>query len=138
MNMKKKLCSALIFLLVANLHAFSIPDSVSIDTITNYNGWGWEVLVVKNNYITLGIVPSIGGRVLQYDLGIDTFMIVNPSLLGQHVSNPYSGTYGYGGYKTWPSPQSIWNWPPPPTLAWGNYEYETLHASKDSVKIWLK
>ncbi len=119
------------------------PDSVSIDTVSNYNGWGWdEILVVKNNYITLGIVPLIGGRVLQYDLGIDTFMIINESLLGDVFPGPsptpWDGTWGYGGYKTWPAPQSVWNWPPPPILDWGAYEYEVFQYSNDSVCVWLK
>jgi hypothetical protein len=101
-----------------------------------------EILVVKNNYITLGIVPLIGGRVLQYDLGIDTFMIINESLLGDVFPGPsptpWDGTWGYGGYKTWPAPQSVWNWPPPPILDWGAYEYELFQYSNDSVCVWLK
>jgi hypothetical protein len=118
------------------------PDSVTIDTINNYHNWGWDVLVVQNKYITLGIVPSIGARVLQYDLGTDTFMIVNEALFGDlfysNSPTPYSTTWGYGGYKTWPAPQSNWGWPPPPTLAWGNYEYEVFQNSNDSVVIWMK
>lgn len=124
------------------LSSYAAPDSVSLDTINDYHGWGWEVLVVSNNYITIGIVPAIGGRVLQYDLDTDTFMIINESLFGQlfydESSSPWNGNWGYGGYKTWPAPQSVWNWPPPPTLAWGNYEYEVTHASNDSVVIWLR
>jgi hypothetical protein len=131
--------------LAAGIHILSAaaPDSVSIDTINNYNSWGWdEILVVRNNYITLGIVPSIGGRVLQYDLGLDTFMIINESLLGDIFTppsqSPWNSTWGYGGYKTWPAPQSVWNWPPPPILDWGAYDYEVFQTSGDSVVVWLK
>ena len=94
----------------------------------------------------MGIVPVIGARVLQYDLGVDTFMIINDDLFGQlfdvssGISGPWSNKYGYGGYKTWPAPQSEWpgTWPPPPIMDWGEYEYEVTHASKDSVTVWLK
>lgn len=131
------------FLSVSSISLLATTDSVSIDTIENYNGWGWEVLVVENNFITVGVIPSIGARVLQYDLGVDSFMITNPTLYGDLFHDPYGpspwdGTWGYGGYKTWPAPQSNWNWQPPPTLAWGNYEYEVFQASKDSVTIWMK
>ncbi len=140
--MLKKFIVLFSLLLIIRYTVYGTPDSVTIDTVTNYHGWGWDVLVVSNNYITLSIVPSIGARVLQYDLGTDTFMIVNESLLGEVFYDPsptpWDGNWGYGGYKTWPAPQSIWNWPPPPTLAWGNYEYEVTHASNDSVVIWMK
>ncbi len=144
--MHKKLIVTVCCFFVFGFSLYGIEDSVSIDTINNYHGWGWDVLVVSNHYITLGIVPAIGGRVLQYDLGIDTFMIINDDLLGQmfdpavNIYGPWNGTWAYGGYKTWPAPQSEWpgSWPPPPILDWGEYEYETIHASKDSVTLWLK
>jgi len=73
-------------------------------------------------------------------------MIINDDLLGQmfdlavNIYGPWNGTWAYGGYKTWPAPQSEWpgSWPPPPILDWGEYEYEIIHASKDSVTLWLK
>jgi hypothetical protein len=140
--MIKKIFTSVFLALTLHVMLYSVPDSVVVDTIDNYQGWGWEVLVVHNNFITLGIIPSIGARVLQYDLGVDTFMIANESLFGEYFYNPsptpYDGNWGYGGYKTWPAPQSIWNWPPPPTMAWGNYEYEVFQTSPDSVVIWMK
>jgi hypothetical protein len=143
--MIKKACTTLFLAGMLNFLIYAAVDSVVVDTINNYNGWGWEVLVVHNNYITLGVIPSIGARVLQYDLGVDTFMIVNPLLFGDYFygtlnnsPTPYSTTWGYGGYKTWPAPQSNWNWPPPPTLAWGNYDYEVFQYNRDSSMIWMK
>ena len=144
--MCKKIIYSVCCFFVLSFSVYGVEDSVSIDTINNYHGWGWDVLVVSNNYITMGIVPVIGARVLQYDLGVDTFMIVNDNLFGQlfdpstSIYGPWSGTWGYGGYKTWPAPQNEWpgSWPPPPILDWGEYEYQTLYASKDSVTVWLK
>jgi hypothetical protein len=141
--MFKKFTFSLLFALSIQFLVSAAPDSVSVDTTDNYNGWGWnDILVVHNNFITLGIVPSIGGRVLQYDLGVDTFMITNESLYGDLFTlpspTPWDGSWGYGGYKTWPAPQSVWNWPPPPVLDWGIYDYEVFDYSGDSVTIWLK
>jgi hypothetical protein len=141
--MFKKFTFYLLFALSIQFQVSAAPDSVSVDTTDDYNGWGWsDILVVHNNFITLGIVPSIGGRVLQYDLGVDTFMITNESLYGDLFTlpspTPWDGSWGYGGYKTWPAPQSVWNWPPPPVLDWGIYDYEVFDYSGDSVTIWLK
>jgi len=142
--MIKKIAITISFMMATSSLVKATPDSVSIDTVQNYNGWGWDtILVVKNNFITLGIVPSIGGRVLQYDLDVDTFMIINDDLLGDmfdpsdNIYGPWNGNWGYGGYKTWPAPQDEWpgTWPPPPILAWGKYQYEVFQTSKDSVVI---
>lgn len=147
MNISKKLSVILSLILFISLQTKAAPDSVSVDTIDNYQGWGWDtILVVKNNFITLGVVPCIGGRVLQYDLETDTFMIINDDLLGDifdpsvNIYGPWNGNWGYGGYKTWPAPQDDWpgTWPPPPILAWGNYAYEVFQTSKDSVVIRMK
>lgn len=130
------------FLICTNLSSYSQTDSISIDTVSNYQGWGWDVLVIKNSYITLAVVPAIGGRILAYNLAVDTFMITNPAQYGKvyytNTNNPYNGSWGYGGFKTWPAPQSVWNWPPPPTLAWGNYDYQLLKANNDSLTLLLK
>lgn len=141
----KKIKGTLILAIAISLTVNAQSDSVSIDTISNYQGWGWsDILVVKNEYITLAVIPAIGARVLQYDLGVDTFMISNPDFYGEFfhdpnsITTPYSGNWGYGGYKTWPAPQDAWGWPPPPTLGWGNYSYEVFQTSKDSVVIWMK
>lgn len=140
--MNNKLFSSLILLLTSASLTFASSDSVSVDLEPNYQEWGWDVLVVRNNFITMAIVPSIGARILQYDLGTDTFMIVNPALLGDYFYSanptPYSTTWGYGGYKTWPAPQSRWNWPPPPTMAWGDYEYEIFSSSPDSLTVVMR
>ena len=144
--MIRKIIISIYCFLALSILIYGEQDSVRIDTINNYQGWGWDVLVIQNNFITLAIVPAIGARVLQYDLGVDTFMIVNDDLWGQifdpssDIYGPWSGTWAYGGYKTWPAPQSDWpgSWPPPPIMDWGNYEFETIHASNDSVTVWLK
>ena len=47
----------------ALLHA-QTPD-ISVRTISNYNSWGWDAVVMQNNFIKLAIIPAIGGRVME-------------------------------------------------------------------------
>jgi hypothetical protein len=132
---------AVIFL--SDCICYSQGSDVTLDTIDNYNGWGWKALVVDNGYIQLLILPEIGGRVLHYGFENDTYMAVNSSEMN-HAYNPVSNqtgpwsSWGYGGYKVWPAPQSFWNWPPPPYLDWGNYTFSIEHSSADSVIIYMK
>ncbi len=118
-------------------------QNLTIDTI-NYNNYGWQALVIDNGYIQLVIFPEIGGRVLYYGFPDDEYMWVNEDQLGKmydpltQTYGPWNGSSGYGGYKVWPAPQSIWSWPPPPYLAWGPYDFETEIANADSVVIYLR
>lgn len=122
---------------------FAAADDVTIDTIADYNSWGKTALIVKNGYIELIIMPEIGARIMHYGFPGDVYMAVNTPLMDE-IYNPETdqtgpwGSWGYGGYKVWPAPQSIWNWPPPPYLDWGNYTWSVEHASPDSVIIYAK
>jgi hypothetical protein len=118
----------------------SQPSDVSADTVTNYKSWGskWKAIVMQNNLITLATVPAIGGRVMQYDLGNHSSMYINPSELGKTYTPSNDGQWhNFGGYKTWPSPQSQWpgSWPPPYTLDRANYNFQIDSTSKDSVSV---
>ena len=109
---------------------------VSIDSVTNYNTWGWKAIVMRNELITMATMPAIGARVMQYDLGTHPSMFVNQSssVLGKTYTPANNNSwYNFGGYKTWPAPQSVWNWPPPPTLDYGNYSYQIVVQTADSV-----
>ncbi len=137
----KKVLSILLFL--TTIAAYSQTDTVTVDTINDYQGWGWDVVVIQNDYITLAVVPEIGGRILQYDIGTDSMIAVNPVLFGETYptdgsSSPYSMTWGFGGYKVWPAPQSRWNWPPPPALDWGEYSYTLETLTTDSVVLFME
>lgn len=122
---------------------YAQDHNVQLDTVDNYNGWGWKALVVDNEYIQLLILPEIGGRILHYGFEGDAYMAVNASQINKtynpstNQTGPWS-SWGYGGYKVWPAPQSVWNWPPPPYLDWGNYSWSVEHASTDSVIIYMK
>lgn len=119
-------------------------DTIMLDTISDYHDWGWEVLLIKNSYYELAIVPELGGRVLHYGPTDGHYMWVNPDETGNiydpetSLYGPWSNSSGYGGYKVWPAPQDRWGWPPPPYLAWGVYSYVTEHVSNDSIVIYLE
>lgn len=130
------------FCLISSLNA-ALGD-VTINVVDDYNNWNKTALVVENDYIELVILPEIGGRVIHYGFAGDEYMFVNYDKIDESfdpdVDNygPWNGSVGYGGYKVWPAPQSKWNWPPPPHLAWGPYSYEVEHSSADSVVIYLE
>jgi hypothetical protein len=108
----------------------------TIQIVPNYNQWGWDTtIVMQNDLITMATVPSIGARVMQYDLGSLPSIMVNSSLFGKTYTPVLNGYYNFGGYKTWPSPQSVWpgTWPPPPKLDYGKYTYQIVSQTADSV-----
>jgi hypothetical protein len=112
-------------------------DSVSLHYIPNYDQWGWNSVVMQNEFITVAAVPAIGGRIMKYDLGNIPSVYINTSELGKTYTPAQNGYHNFGGYKTWPSPQYRWpgTWPPPPTLDYGNYSFETDSLMEDSVSV---
>jgi hypothetical protein len=117
----------------------SQEDSLTIDTISNYHEWGWESLVIRNKYITVAVVPSMGGNILQYDFGIDTFLVLEPATYGQDYSagtgnSPFDGSWGFGGFQIWPTPEA---WPPPPNLTYRIYSYSLDTINSDSLVLSL-
>ena len=77
---------------------------------TNYHSWN-NVISVNNGLVEALIVPT-NGRVQQFRFLGDTTGALweNSALHGQAPSGYYPN---FGGDKAWPSPQSVWNWPPP-------------------------
>jgi hypothetical protein len=140
--MNKSVRFAIIIYLFINclMNIKSEETDLTLDTISNYKQWGWEALVINNKYITVAIVPSMGGNILQYDFGIDTFLLLNPSTFSQlyetSAFGPFdNGSWGFGGFEIWPTPES---WPPPPYLTYRKYSYIVETATKDSITILLK
>lgn len=133
----------LILLLLTGFSHRSHSSDVKL-TVGDYNNWGWESLFIENGYIEVVIVPEIGGRVMRFAMPGDQQMAINERTLGKtydpstNNNGPWGEGWGYGGYKNWPSPQSFWNWPPPPRLDWGVYQYTIEHQSADSVVVFLE
>ena len=100
--------------------------------------------------LTLGAVPSLGGRLLSIRMAGRELLWRNADLLNDelqpvtgHVPAPHDGVLGdwrnYGGDKTWPAPQgwsttSEWAGPPDPVLDSGAYAADVV-ATSDSVAL---
>ena len=82
----------------------------STAVFTNYHSWSNSVSV-NNGIVEALIVPTIG-KVQQFRFLGDSAGAFweDPKLYGQAPSGFYKF---FGGDKAWPSPQSVWGWPPP-------------------------
>jgi hypothetical protein len=128
---------ALMLLLSLNA-ALALSAQTQIATQPNYKNWGWDAVVLENGLITLAVMPRIGARVMQYDLGQHASIFVNERELGKfYEPTPDSLWNNYGGYKNWPAPQDPWGWPPPPILDGAPYEARIEADTPDSVAVWV-
>lgn len=81
---------------------------------TNHHGWS-NAWILQNSQAEVIVVPSIG-RIQQFRFRGETDgpFWENPVLLGKSMpTKPWDVPGSFGGDKTWPAPQSAWNWPPP-------------------------
>lgn len=70
---------------------------------------GWDAERMANRWVTLIIVPKLGGRLMQVTFGSHDYLFVNPLYLGQYFP-PSQGAaegkwFNYGGDKIWPLPE---------------------------------
>ncbi len=103
---------------------------------------GWDGVHLSNSLIDAVCVPELGGRLMQFSLGPQDYLFINPELLGKRFSfeeHTGDGTIvnwkNYGGDKTWPAPQGWdgdgqWPGPPDPVLDSGRYTFETRSDDK--------
>ena len=126
----------LLAVVLLSVPLFSQGVDSQIETIENYNEWGWTSIVMSNGLITVATMPEIGARIMQYDLGSHSSIFVNPSMVGKVGTPNQNGSWlNYGGYKVWPAPQDRWGWIPPVQLDVGPYESEIIDQTDDSVSV---
>ena len=116
---------------------FAQTDNVSLSKKSNYHSWGtnWDSEVVMTNSLcTLTVVPKIGGRTMQYNLGAHAPIYVASGEVGE---TPTTYTI-MGGFFTNVSPQSSWNWPPPPLLTMGAYTPTIIRNTADTCSVLLQ
>ena len=80
-----------------------------------YHGWA-GVYRLSNGTVDLVFVPQIG-RIMRYGyVGERNVLWENTALAGKTtiLNPPATDWQNYGGDKLWPSPQSVWGWPPDP------------------------
>lgn len=94
-----------------------------------YNGW--NVSLLKNQWLKLSIAPQLGGRIIQLEMNGYEFFFVNRQLAGKEPDSTRLGPNGtwpnFGGEKIWPAPQgwdspNQWPGPPDPVLDSGVYK----------------
>lgn len=105
--------SLLVFFSLARAAVATSP--VSVTTGQAYRGWS-DAITLGNGTVEAIVVPSIG-RVMQFRFTGETDgpFWANEKLAGSPLpADPWKIAHGsFGGDKTWPAPQSLWNWPPP-------------------------
>jgi len=78
---------------------------------------GWtNAWLLSNGQVEAVVVPGVG-RVMQFRWSgaAQGPFWENSQLAGKPMpESPWTASHGsFGGDKTWPAPQSLWNWPPP-------------------------
>ena len=86
-------------------------------TVTRASHRGWTNAWTLGNGLVEAVVVPGAGRVMQFRFAGETNgpFWENPILAGRPMPpQPWTAAHGsFGGDKTWPAPQSLWNWPPP-------------------------
>ncbi|HEX2957834.1 MAG TPA: hypothetical protein VHO70_13445 [Chitinispirillaceae bacterium] len=111
---------------------------VSLEKKVNYKNWGaaWDtIFVLKNEIVTLAILPKIGGRIMQYDLKDHPSIYIEESAKN---AVPADGNAFIGGYRAIPSPQSDFSWPAPPAIDCKPYTCKVLTTSEDSTVVYME
>lgn len=101
---------------------------------------GWKAQQISNRWVTLTVVPQLGGRLMQVAFGDHAYLFVNPQLKGKYFP-PSAVTetkkwFNYGGDKIWPLPegsQDAGHWPGPISdpLDDGEYTFSILSQSAE-------
>lgn len=126
-----------VFSFLCDLSFAQIYD-VKLEKIVNYNNWGsdWDsICVVKNDLITIAVLPKVGGRIMQYDLENHPSIYIHPESKGKV---PSDGNMVIGGFRTLPSPQSDFTWPSPPKLDCKPYTCFVRSTNSDSTVIYME
>lgn len=110
----------------------------TVEKKTSHLNWGttWgDVFVANNAIVTLAVVPNLGGRVMQYDMGDHSAIYVAEGKIG---FMPADGNELLGGFRMLPSPQSDFGWPSPPEVDLNPYTCEIKVDNTDSSVIYLE
>jgi hypothetical protein len=96
---------------------------------------GWKAIECHTGSIWLHVVPELGGRIVNYQLGAHHFLWINPLLAGSNPPptrlNSNGGWLNWGGDKLWLAPQgwhddTKWPGPPDPVIDGGPYSVEAI------------
>src|ERR1700678_512256 len=112
--------------------------------IDNTDYRGWKSYRLTNGLVSLYVVPDIGGRAIQLQIGDRELFFVNPLFAGKVLpeseNNPQTGFANYGGDKVWPAPEGWLNdeqWPSIPyyVLDGSRFRAEVISNSPQEVAL---
>jgi hypothetical protein len=70
---------------------------------------GWHAMRMANQWVSLTLVPQLGGRLMQVAFGGHAYLFVNPAYQGKEIppseGEPLGRWFNYGGDKIWPMPE---------------------------------
>jgi hypothetical protein len=113
-------------------------------SITRSTFKGWQDYSLSNGLITLLVVPDVGGRAIQFELGTHPYFFVNPELAGKILprdeNDRGSEWANYGGDKDWLAPQGFdasdeWAGPPDYTIDGSRYTAEVIKDTPEEVAL---
>lgn len=103
--------------LMAWVHWETVAVTAEVTRVIRSGHRGWTNTWILGNGIVEAVVVPDAGRVMQFRFAgeEDGPFWENPALVGKSMpAQPWTVSHGsFGGDKTWPAPQSAWNWPPP-------------------------
>jgi len=126
-----------LFLGVAVLPCGAYGKSCSIRA-TTYRGWNAQE--IRNEWVTLTLVPRLGGRLMQVTFASHEYLFVNKVYEGKYMppvtADAAPAWYNYGGDKIWPLPEGRKDekhWPGPIADALDDGDYAFSIASEGAV-----
>lgn len=68
---------------------------------------GWQAQELRNEHVSLVLVPQLGGRLMQVTFDGHPYLFVNPAYRGKYIppAKAHGGWINYGGDKVWPMPE---------------------------------
>src|SRR5262249_9607562 len=114
-------------------------------TVRPANYKGWNAQQIRNEWVTLTLVPKLGGRLMQVAFGPHEYLFVNRQYEGKYfppiASDALPTWYNYGGDRIWPLPEGRKeekHWPGPlaDPLDDGDYVFSVL-SQGDACKVRL-
>ena len=105
---------------------------------------GWPAYELSNGTVTVIVVPAIGSRVMEYNVGTERLLWANEEELGRTYAAARNEQervwHNFGGYKVWPAPQRDWGGPPDPlgsSLDGGRWTGRITSAGSDGPAVRL-
>ncbi len=126
--------------LVAILCATPAEARVRHCSIRPVNYRGWNAQEVRNDWVTLTLVPQLGGRLMQVAFGPHEYLFVNKRYEGKYLPpiapDAPAAWYNYGGDKIWPLPEGKkddkqWPGPVSDVLDDGEYAFTVLSQAAE-------